>query len=60
MAKLLYKKQNFTDLLPPSPLAIYEVVKVHGGDSQNFLQNFLNFFVTLGLLFEADIIKGGC
>jgi hypothetical protein len=38
------------------------------GDSQNFLQKFVRFFVTLGLkilrffmhkvLFEADIIKG--
>jgi len=40
------------------------------GDSQNFLGKFVRFFVTLGLkiltlfrikvLFEADIIKGGC
>ncbi len=39
-----------------------------GGDSQNFLNKFVRFFVTLGLkilrllrlkvLFEADIIKG--
>jgi len=39
-----------------------------GGDSQNFLQKFIRFFLTLGLkilglfrikvLFEADIIKG--
>jgi len=39
-----------------------------GGDSQNLLQKFVRFFITLGLkilrlfrlkvLFEADIIKG--
>ncbi len=48
---------------------IYSTI-AHGGDSQNFLGKFERFFVTLGLkilrlfrlkvLFEADIIKGGC
>jgi len=43
------------------------LIKGQGGDSQNFLQKFVRFFVTLGLkilrlfrlrvLFEADIIK---
>ncbi len=41
-----------------------------GGDSQNFLHNFVRFFVTLGLkilrlfrlkvLYEADIIERRC
>jgi len=43
-------------------------IRIQGGDSQNFLQKFVRFFVTLGLkilrlfrlkvLYEADIIKG--
>jgi len=45
----------------------YDVGKTLGGNSQNFLQKFVRFFVTLGIkilrlirlkvLFEADIIK---
>jgi len=48
---------------------IYSTI-AHGGDSQNFLGKFVIFFVTSGpkilrlfrlkVLFEADIIKGGC
>jgi len=49
---------------------VQSVLKLQGGDSQNFLRKFLRFFVTLNLkilrlfllkaLFEADIIKGWC
>jgi hypothetical protein len=59
------------DLLMGTPYRLYWILtsvgKTQGGDSQNFLQKFVRFFLTLSLkilillrlkvVFEADIIK---